>query len=47
MKRSEWYKEEQKLLINANLPIEAKDYIQGVLDRALLMCGTIYGDDLK
>ena len=47
MKRSEWYKKEQELLIKSELSIASKDYVQNVLDRALLTCGTIHEDDLK
>lgn len=43
MKRSEWYKKEQRMLIESNFEIEVKDYIQNVLDRAVSLCGTVCG----
>jgi len=47
MKRSEWYKREDYMLMNTELPTACKDYIQRLLGRALVLCGTIVEEDLK
>mgnify|MGYP003396040856 CR=1 FL=1 len=44
MKRTDWYSKEQYKLIETEFSIEAKDYIQELLKRAVNFCGTI--DDI-
>lgn len=43
MKRLEWYQKESDRLIRANLNIEVKDYITGLIKRAVNECGTSQG----